>query len=500
MTTDSLRSRSSSGTMWSAASLVAVRVVSFISTMVLARIFDEEIFGLFGIGLLVISYLEFLNDFGIASAVINLSGRDDRLASVAYWINMALGVTLTAIGWFSAPFIADFFNNDDAVGIIRGLSFVFVLRSFGAVHEARLKRDLKMKQVTMGETSRALVKAFLTVALAFAGYGVWSLVWGQVVGTAVGSAVLMALGGWQPQRRLSKGDSLAGSRQLLGFGAQMTLIDILGSINKNIDYVFIGRSISTAALGVYTLAFRLPELLLDGVNLVVAKVAFPVFSELQDEPGKGREALRAMLRLTSAVLMPLGLGLAVCAGPLVRLAYGDKWLDAIEPVRWLSIALLATALTKNIGDLYKGYGRPGLLNVIGVAKMAVIVPLLFVVVRYGITAVAMAQAGLAVVISFFQLVIAARITDQRLTSMLAPYRSPLLAGAAMVAATWPLSRLVEEWPDLIQILTIVPVGAGVYLGILSVVDRTLFGEALAFVRAGLPKRSESDNKPTESVG
>ncbi len=494
-----LTARSSSGTMWTGVSLVAGKGIVAVSTIVLGRVLDAQVFGLFGIGLLVIGYLQFLNDFGIASAVINLTGKDRRLASVAFWLNIGLGVAMTAITWLAAPLIADFFKEESATAIVRGLGFVFLIRSVGAVHDALLKRDLKMRSVTVAETVTAFSKALLTIGLALFGFGVWSLVWGHLVGALLGSIVFWLVNPWRPDRLSAMSNPVDGTRRLLGFGSQMTLIDILGAINKNVDYLLIGRGIGTVALGVYTMAFRLPELLIDGINLVAAKVAFPLFSQLQDDKEKGKLALAKMLRLVSVIVVPAGVGMAIVADPLVRVALGDKWLEVpfgdgvistVEPLRWLALALTATALTKNIGDLYKGYGRPGLLNIIGVVRALFVVPILIVAVRYGIAGVAIAQAVTATIVSMAQVVIASRVIGMRIGDLVSPYRTPLLAGAVMAAVTWPMAAMISSWNPLVQLAVLALTGAATYGGTTYLLDRELVEEGLTFVKAGVGQQAK----------
>ncbi len=495
----SLTERSSTGTLWTGVSLVAGKGIVAVSTIVLGRVLDAQVFGLFGIGLLVIGYLQFLNDFGIASAVINLTGKERRLASVAFWLNIGLGVVMTAITWLAAPLIADFFKEESATAIVRGLGFVFLIRSAGAVHDALLKRDLEMRSVTVAETVTAFSKALLTIGLALYGFGVWSLVWGHLVGALLGSIVFWMVNPWRPEGLGAMSNPVDGTKRLLGFGSQMTLIDILGAVNKNVDYLLIGRGIGTVALGVYTMAFRLPELLIDGINLVAAKVAFPLFSQLQDDKEKGRLALRKMLRLVSAIVVPAGVGMALVAEPLVRVALGDKWIEVpfgddvintVEPLRWLALALTATALTKNIGDLYKGYGRPGLLNMIGVVRALFVVPVLIVAVRYGINGVAIAQAVTATIVSIFQVIVASRVIDMRISELTAPYRTPLIAGAVMAAVTWPTATVIDSWNPLLQLIALTLTGAVTYGGTMYLLDRELVNEGVSFAKAGAGRKAQ----------
>ena len=488
--TPNLRARSSSGTMWTAASLALGKGIVFLSTLVLARLLDPTVFGLFGIGLLVVGYLEFLNDFGIGPAVINLSANDRRLESVAFWLNIALGVALTTVTWLLAPAVAAFFDEPSATGIVRGLSFVFLLRSVGAVHAALLKRDLMMKQVTIPEVAKALIKAIITIALAFAGFGVWSLVWGQLAGAAVGSILFWVVSPWRP----SLISSLAGSRRLLAFGSQITVVGLLGSFNKNVDYLFVGRSISTAALGVYTLAFRLPQLLIESINTVVGQVAFPVFSQLQRDRAKGRLALRTMLRVSAAIVVPVSLGLFVTAGPVIEIFYGDKWLDAIEPMRYLALAMLAIGLTKNIGDVHKGYGRPGLLNAIGVARLLITVPLLVFAVRHGLTAVSIAVAVSAAVVAVVTLVVASRVIDIPMSELLGSYRTPAIGGLALLATTWPVLLASEQWLSVVRLGAVTATGAAAYVGALWLIDRSLVIETASLVRVGIGRTGETEGR------
>jgi hypothetical protein len=127
------------------------------------------------------------------------------------------------------------------------------------------------------------------------------------------------------------------------------------------------------------------------------------------------------------------------------------------------------------------------LNVIGLIKIAVTVPLLFIAVGYGITAVAMAQAAAAIMLSVIRLVIAAKVLDIELGSLVRQYRSPFLAGAVLVTATWPMLAVVGDWPAGWQLLVLVPVGLVAYIGSLLLIDRPLVSATMAFVQSSRAK-------------
>lgn len=474
----SLARASASGAMWNGTTYALSKGLVLISTVVLARLLVPDDFGLVGIGLLVVGYLEIVNDFGVSAAVIQR--RDDHLrtADVAFWTNMMLGTVLTVAGVAAAPLIADFFQEERATTIIQVLSLTLFVSSIGAIHEARLRRELDFRRRAGPELAKGLVKGTVAISLAAFGAGAWSLVWAQMASAIIGSLMYWRALPWRPRRRWD--GSIA--RSLLGFGSQITLVGLLGTVLRNVDYILVGRWLGTRALGLYTLAFRLPQLVVEGVATIVGQVVFPAFSRLQDDPARMRAALARVLTMTSLLIAPLGIGIALVADPFVRVFYGERWAPAITTMQLLAVYMVVQSASRNVGDLYKAIGRPGILTTLAVAKLTFTVPALIVAVPHGIVAVAATQVGAALVATGIDLAVASRRVGLRARDVVAVFAPAARATTVMAVAGIGCSVLLTDQRPAITLAAVVIAGVVSYCGALWLLDRDRARDLVSLVR------------------
>lgn len=463
---------------WNAITLLSNKLLIFASTLVLVRVLDPSDFGLLGVGLVAIGYLEFVNDLGISAAVIQRTDDDVRSTNIAFWANMMIGAAMTLLGVLAAPAVAALFDTPEATDVVRVLSLTFLIRSVGSIHGALIRRELDFRRRLVPEVTKAVVKGALSIGLALAGLGVWSLVWGQLAGAAVASMLYWRAVPWRPGWDWDRRVALS----MIGFGWQVTLVGLFATARKNIDYVFVGRQLGSAALGIYTIAFRLPQLVVESVGTVVAQVAFPVFSRLQGDPERTAAALDRLLRVSAVVVVPMGIGLALVADPLVRVAYGSTWVDAIDVMRVLSLYMVVQSIARHCGDFYKGVGRPGVLNVLSIVKLVVAVPLLWIAVDDGLVAVAWAQFAAAAIMLGPELLLASRMTGAGMRRVLGAYVPALRAATVMVLATLPVARSAADLHDAVELLVVSVVGVVSYSAAIFIFDRRLLREVASLVK------------------
>lgn len=474
----SLGRASAGSALWNGATFGVSKFVVLITTLILARLLAPEDFGLVAIGLVVIGYLEFVNDFGVSAAVIQRRDDSDHTASVAFWVNLAIGVVLTLLGVVTAPWLAAVFNEPQATSIIRVLSLSFIITSIGAIHAARVQRELRFKRRVIPETAKGVAKGAVSITLAVAGFGAWSLVWGQLAGALVAAVLYWRAFPWRPAPIFDRDTA----RGVLSFGSQMTLVGLLGGLHKNVDYLIVGRRLGARDLGLYTMAFRLPQLLIESIVNVTGQVIFPALASVQNERDRLRRALQRVLGATGLLVVPLGAGLALTADPFVRTFYGERWHAAIPVMQLLAVYTLAENVSKPCGDLYKAMGRPGILNRLGVVKLAVTVPLLVIAVSHGIVWVAAAQLAAAIVLTAIRFGLAARIVGVPLGDVLRPFAPSLRAGATMTAVCLAALFLLGDASPLARLAAVTVVGALTYAGTVLTLDRTLVGQLAGLLR------------------
>jgi O-antigen/teichoic acid export membrane protein len=461
------------GVFWSYSTFLGGKVLTFLSTIILARLLLPEQFGLVGYCLITIQYLDILNSAGINNSLIARREKLEEAANAAFVANIALGIISFGLTWVIAPSVAVFFQTEELIPVLRLMGLSLPLSGLGMVPDTLLQRHLRFKTRMLPEVSKNLIKGLVSIILAWMGMGVWSLVWGQLAGIFIATVLAWILAGWKPTWRF---DSEA-TREIATYGFHIMLLEIAGAFRNNVDYLLVGRMLGAAALGYYTMSYRIPELLIRSVNIVVGRVSLPVMSMVQTDREQLHSFYFGYLRSLSMIIFPLAVGLALTAPVFIPLFLSEKWDPAIIPTTLISLALGIAAMGFIPGILYKATGRPELLTRLNFIKVPLAVAILWYSTRWGIIGVAAGQ----IVISMFSLALdtlTANYVMQYPTRDLIKALAPtFLSTLGMTLALLGLIRILP-FSGIFELILMMPVGVLGYFLMLWVLDRET-------VRAGL---------------
>jgi len=455
----SLGVRTLRGTAWAYGSYLGGQVLVLVATAILARILTPSEFGLVGLALVFIVLLDTVSDLGLSPAlVISTEEELSERANTVFALTIVLGATLSLLTAAVATLAGRFFDQPDVVPLLAVLGLNFLLRSLGATHYALAQKRMDFRARTTAELAGVIARGASGIALALAGLGAWSLVIGYLVGTTAITVTLWALVSWRP----SGGPRRAHLPSMLRFGSTLTAVDVLAAVISQVDYIFIGRVLGISALGLYTLGFRLPEMLIISLAVVTGRVLFPAFAAV-DRDALGR-AFLVSVRYAAIVALPLAAGLAALAEPFVLAVFGDKWEGSVDSMRVLSLYALAVAIGIPAGIAYKATGQAGVLLKLAVPRAALVVASIALVVDEGIVAVAACQAAVAGLFAVIGLGIATRMLAVRPADLLAMVVPPLVAATAMGLAAFAVATAIEaSWAALVLGIGI---GLPTYAGLL----------------------------------
>jgi O-antigen/teichoic acid export membrane protein len=451
------------GTFWSYLSVYTGKLMVFISTVILARLLSKSDFGVVGYAFIVTSFLDALDGLGIGPALIYHKDEPET-ADTAFWLGLAIGVSLFLLAWVAAPLIGAYFHDDRAIPVVRIMVLVYPISALGNVNSIYLAKRLDFRKKFIPEVSYAFAKGLSSVGLAILGFGYWSQVWGQVFANSVSVLVAKVVNPWKPSFRFSK--TIAGS--MLKYGLNIVLLDSLANLLNNADYLLIGHYLGAEALGVYTLGFRIPDMVLTQFARIVSEVIFPVYVKMKDNAANLNRNFVRSLQYVASITIPIGLGIALTARPFVMAFFTDKWVEAIPVIRGIAIYALLLSLFRNAGSFYKAQGRPEILTYLTIVRLVFLLPALwFVLTRYAsIVAVAWVQAAVALISGVLSLVVAAEMFKISARDILAQFRPSVFSGLLMSAAVFGVLALLRNAPALLQLLAAVIVGAAVYGGTL----------------------------------
>jgi PST family polysaccharide transporter len=438
---------------WSAVSFTASKLLVFVVTLVMARLLVPEDFGVVAVGLSIIAFLEVALDLGVGSALVYEQERGiTARVQTAFTLNLGIAAICTLVGVLAAPAVGAVFDVEDTT-LLRVLFLYFLLRGLVQVPDAVLRRDLAFRKRALVEVSRAAARGVVSVPLAAAGAGPWALVIGILASEALGVVLTWWATRFFPTFRLDR----AVARTLLGFGTAVLALKVLGAVLENADYYIVGAQLGTYELGVYTLAYRVPEIVLANVFWIFSSVAFSIYSRARsDDAGAlGSVATRA-LQLITLFAFPTGVGVAVVSLPLTVALLGWQWEEAAAPMMFVALSMAASSIGYASGDVFPAVGRPGLLIRIVAPMVVVKVTGLLLAAPHGLTAMAATLAGTSVVFAAVRLTVANRLLGVRMRTSLRAM-TPGAVAALGAAGALPVVALRE--PELETL--VLAVGAGV---------------------------------------
>lgn len=439
------------GTAWRYVALFSGKFMVFISTVVLARLLTKDDFGLVGYAVTVIAFLEGISDLGVTAAIIYFPD-DQKRISTGFWINQITSFLFFGLTWIFAPAIAIYFRDERVVDITRVLSLTFPLLALGYTHEAVLLKRLSFKRSFIPSFVKSLAKGFASIGFALAGFGPWSLIWGQLIGSLISSTSYWFVTPWRPSFVFD----LRMGYSLLKYGLSFIAGELLAVILMNLDYLLVGRYLGSEKLGVYTLAFRMPDLLILEFARTLSNVLFPIYSQMREQTGNMSRAFFLATRYISLLTIPMGLGLALVAEPFILTFFTAKWIEAVPVVRGIAIYAMLLSIVHNTSSVYWAEGRPQILTWVGLARLAMLFPALLwaVLVTESIVMVSWMHAFIALLSAALNLYIASRLIGLSIIEIGKALQPALLAGVLMSAAVIATMAATRPFLDPWLLLTV----------------------------------------------
>src|SRR5581483_6655398 len=259
------------GAAWGYASFALSKLLVFATITILARLLLPEQFGVVGYALAISGYLELAHDLGVGSALIARTEIDRPTASTAFFLSVAWGLLLTAVVFLGAPALGAFFGDARAVPVARALSPGFFLAALGSTHAALLYRGLAFGRRVVPDVVQVATRGVVSVAFALTGWGYWSLVVGQLAGQVSFCLCAWALHPFRPGLGWDRGSA----RWLLGFGTAVVASRLVAGLTSTSAFLIAGSELGAAALGLFTLGYRVPEVALLSSFTILSSVLFP---------------------------------------------------------------------------------------------------------------------------------------------------------------------------------------------------------------------------------
>jgi teichuronic acid exporter len=457
---DSLKHKTIHALSWSFLEAVASRGVQFIIGIVLARLLFPEQFGLIGMLTIFMAVIRTFLDSGFGAALIQKKEITQTDICSIFYFNILVGLVAAGLLCIAAPWIAAFYNQPILTALTRGLSLTIVINSLGMIQSTVLAKQINFKTQTKVSLIAGALSGIIGITLAALGFGVWSLVVQQVSAALISTVCLWSFSTWRPALIFS----FNALREMFGFGSRLLSSAVLSQIFDNIYFVVIGRLFSAIDLGFFSRAKTLNDLPSLTLSEMVARVTFPVFSSIQDDPARLKRGMKKALTILVLVNFPMMIGLAVIARPLVIVMLTEKWVPCVPYLKLLCVGGLLYPLHLMNLNVLQALGRSDLFLRLEIIKKIIIAINIVITWRWGISAMIYGMIITSVISyylnSYYNGDLIAYSTWEQVLDLFPYLIVSVLMGCAVYAAG--LLPFSNHWSMLlVQIIT----GIAVYTGL-----------------------------------
>lgn len=452
------------GLIWSSFEKLSVQIIQFIIGIILARLLTPSEYGIIGVLLVFLAFMQVFIDSGFSKALIQKQDRSELDYSSVFLINLLISIICYILLWFGASWLADFYNNSQLIDYTRLIGLVLLFNALFAVPNTILTIHLDFKVLAKINFTGNLISGVIAIFLAYYGFGVWSLIWQQIIRAAILVLLSWMLLRWKPLFIFSK-ESCKG---LFAFGSNLLYASLLGVIVNNFSNLFIAKLCSTKELGYFTRGTQFTDVIYGTSSSVLDSVLLPIFSNSQNDLPLLVSYFKIFIRSVALIMVPIFFLLAFVSKPLVVLLLTEKWLPVVPIMQIFCFARLITIIAGlNITVLY-AIGRSDLVLKQQVLKIIIRFVFLALALKFGIIYIAIAELLSTLVHFFINTYYPGKIMNINAGVQLYEMLPIVFSGGIMVLVVWAVSFFVPNDLFFLQLLVSGIVGMITYLSIIKV--------------------------------
>lgn len=331
---ETIRKKAIRGVVWSAVEKFSRQGLMTLFTILIARQLSPSDYGLVAMLSIFLIIAQVFVDSGFVEALIQKQDRTETDFSTTFWFNIGVALLVYIALLLFSPLIAGFYDEPLLGELLPWMALVFVINAFRTVQQAKLNIAMDFRRQAWISIIAISVSGGAGLWMAYNGFGVWTLVWQPLLQNFLNVLLLWISAGWMPSLVFS-GRSF---KNLFGFGSKLLMSRTLNAVYTQGSFLLVGKFFSPSAAGLYSQSTQMTSFIPAAISDVVARVAYPIECELQDNDKELQRRFFQMLRMTCFILFPLMMGIAALAEPAVRLLLTEKWLDAVPLIRILCFA------------------------------------------------------------------------------------------------------------------------------------------------------------------
>lgn len=467
--------------LWKLFERVGSQAISFVITIVLARLLLPEQYGVIALITVFLNVCNVIVDGGFTTALIQKKEADELDFSTVWHFSWGMALLMYLFLWVAAPWIEGFYAMEGLTAIVRALGLNLLLYALNAVQRAYISKRMLFAKLFQSSFVAGIASGLVGIALAYQGYGIWALV-AQSLGFQLFSCLVLWLTlGWRPKWVFS----VERFKGLFGYGWKIFFANIVVVGFVEVRKLVIGKLYSSSDLACYERGDQLANIVMKNVFSSMQSVLLPVFAESQDQVAHVKAMMRRTTKLACFVIYPLTAGLAAAAEPLVRLLLTEKWIEVVPFLQILCVANFFTPITISNWEAIKALGHSGITLKLEIVKKVLDVGILLVSCFHGVYAIAWGLVLYNFLCLFINLYPNKRLLDYGIGEQLLDAVPTALIAVAMGVAVWGVNGLGLSL--LACLCCQVVIGGGVYLSLCALCKEESLGYVMGLIRQRFTK-------------
>ena len=393
---NNLNSKTFSSLFWKLLERGGTQGVQFIIQIFLARLLSPNDYGVIALITVFIALANVFVQSGFSTALIQKQNADEEDFSSVFYVSLLVATILYMLLFLTAPLIANFYNIQELVNIIRVLSLTLFLGAFNSIQNAIISRKMAFKNLFYSSLGAIIVSGIIGIILAYKGFGVWTLVYQQLINQFLICLILWFTVKWRPQLLFS----FQRVKDLFSFGGKLLLSALIDTGYREMTNLIVGKIYTPAMLGYYNRGNQFPNLIVNNLNGSIQSVIFPVLASVQDDKRRIKEIMRRAIVTSSYIVFPAMMGLIVMAEPMIKLILTEKWLPCVPYLRLFCLSYALWPIhTANLQAI-NAIGRSDIFLKLEIIKKIVGVSIIIITSRYSPLMMAFGMVGSGVISSF----------------------------------------------------------------------------------------------------
>lgn len=446
-----------SGMIWAFGEQFAAQAVSFILSVILARLLMPDEYGTITMVLVFINIANVFVTNGFGEALVQRKNATDEDFTTVFYCSLAVAVFLYSVLYITAPLIATFYDSPELALVLRVLSLKLPIASINSIQRAYVQKNMQFKKFFFSTLGGTILSGVLGIFMAYKGFGVWALVAQYMSNSCVATIVMFFTVRWKPKLIFCK----SSAKELIKFAWKLTAASLINTVYNELRSLIIGKKYSSSDLAYYNKGNHIPSLAITNINSAISTVIFPAMSQCNNAPNRLKAITRRSMKVAAFVIFPVMGGIIGVGESLIRLLLTEKWIPCV-PYLYMACMYWACQPVQTANwQVIKAMGRSDLALRLEIYKKVIGFLLVFVSIPFGVEAIAASNVLFAIISMLINIIPNKRLINYSIREQMLDLAPSFISSVVMCLVVLEVGNIVL--PDIVLIPVQVAIGIGIYV-------------------------------------